>query len=343
MNSRQAQLAGMMLVLVAGAPGVLAQEAPRYVWKDGGWQEVAPAEPGTPAGDLAAVRALQARGEHGDVVDAAEAFCKAHPDSPLREEALNLAGQAEFDRGRYYQAYERYERQITEFPNGKLLDRALAREVAIAEKFLAGEKRIALKVLRLPAQDEALDILLGVAEHAPGSQRAQQALLRIADYHFQQEDWSRAAEAYDHFLATYPKSDRAAYAMLQAAHAAYRAYEGPAFDETPLIEAEQRYRTVLAEHEQAARREGVEGILEQITALRAEKLYETARFYERVDKPKAARYAYAELARQYPQTDWGRRGQEAAERLAPSAPQRSDEAGGPEPPAKPDGEDGARE
>ena len=81
-------------------------------------------------------------------------------------------------------------------------------------------------------------------------------------------------------------------------------FEGIPFDETPLIEAQQRFSHMLEAYPAEAERIQARQAMAMVLAARAEQLYETARFYERTDKPSAAEYYYKELVRQYPSSEW---------------------------------------
>ena len=139
----------------------------QYEFVNGQWVKSVPPAKGTPAGELAMIRNLIREGRNVAAVSAADKFLKAYPDSPLREEAMMLAGQAEINRDRYFQAYEWYKRQWEEYPNGQYAERTLQREFQIAEAFLKGKKRIVAYILYLPARQDGLDILNRIVEQAP--------------------------------------------------------------------------------------------------------------------------------------------------------------------------------
>jgi len=283
-----------------------AAAAPRgdYVWKDGKWVPAAKPAEGTGAGELVILRGYVEQKERKKAVSAAKRFRKKYPGDPGREEATFLAGQAELDAKRYYQAYEWFEKQIDEHPNGRLLERALTREMAAAEAFLRGEKRIVGKIFRLPARDEGLEILRRIAEHAPGSIIAEKALLRIGEYHAGRGEHAEAAEAYDNYLQLFGKSRRAPEAMLKAARAMLASYKGVPYDETPLIEAEQRFKVIRSQYPATAKKARVETSLERITEIRAQRAWRTARFYARTGRPKAARFYYQQVIDRFPGSRW---------------------------------------
>ncbi len=321
-------------LLIAMAAATTVGEV-KLVRKDGKWVRRAAPAKGTPAGEAALIQQKIDRGKYRSAVKAAKKFLKRYPTSPLREEVLGLAGEAELRRKRYWQAYEWYEQQLIQFPSGEHFEQALEKEMQIAEAFLAGKKRIALRIFHLPARQEGIDILQGVAGHAPSSPHAESALLTIGEYHFNKGDWTLAIEAYEQFLKLLPKSSRAPHAELALAEASLRSYRGPMWEETPLIEAQQRYKAFAKKYPSKARKAQVENILKEIHSSRAEKQYETGRFYIRTDKPRAAAYYFGIVVREYSDTDWSKRAQAKLDKINPPT-KSSDKTGKkPEPTTEP--------
>ena len=269
------------------------------VFRDGRWiREAAPIE-GTAAGELALVRLHVKEGRNRKAIRAAERFLKRYPDDLRGERVLLEAAQAYVNRGRYMKAYDWYERLLDLFPAGEYFERVVEREFEIAEAFLAGKRQWVWGFLPLGAESEALEILTKVAEHAPGSIIAENALLRIADYHFEDRSYARAAEAYDQYLELFAKSARAPHAMLRAAESIYATFRGIAYDDTPLVEADLRMQIFQQSYPQAARAAGVGQTLQTIASLRAEKDYTTSIFYERISRPEAAEFYYRQVVEHY--------------------------------------------
>jgi len=312
-----------ILVLAAVGCGLLAAAtaAPpanpgEFEFKDGKWVPATEPVEGTEQGHLALVRKLIERGEGRSASRAVRRFFKTYPDSQNREEAMLLAGQAELVRERYWQAFEWFEKQLAEYPAGRYYEWALSREFEVAEAFLAGKRRIHFGIFRLRAEGDGLDILLRIAEHAPGTMIAQKAMLRIADHQYEKARFAEAVAAYDEFLEMFPKSPQAQYASLQAARSTQAQFEGPEFDDTPLLEARQRYLNFQQAYPEAAREADVAAILVEITAMRANKLFLTGAFYERTDRPGSAEFYYKLVMRDFPQTEWADRASEALSRMA---------------------------
>ena len=299
--------------LAATAGRALAQE--EYEWKDGNWVRAPAPAKGTPAGECTLIRQYVEKGWNRTAVREADRFVKKYPAEPTVEEVLMLAGRAELAGGRYFQAYEYFEQQLTRFPSGRYFERALQYESEAAEAFLAGKKRIVWGIFYLPAQDDGITILGKIAEHAPGSALAEKSLMRIADYYYQERKYPEAVHAYDRYLEVFARAERASTAMLQAARASLASYRGPEYDDTPLLEARQRYLMFAQRFPLQADRADVPRILEQIRASLAQKAYATADFYERTGRREPAKYYYRLVVEQYPQTEWQARSAAALKRL----------------------------
>lgn len=305
--NRRLYLVPAYLAAVALSVGLLAGRAAgqdNYEWKDGKWVASAKPELGTAEGEVALVREYLEGGQAKKAVKLAKKFRKRYPDSKAYEELCLLAGKAEIARGRYFQGFEWFEKQLDVFPAGRFSMHALEAEYNVAEAFLTGTKRIALGFIKLGATDEGLEILSRIADHAPGTDIAARSLMRIADYHYNKGDWFEAAGAYDAFVSVFPKSRQTPYAALQAARATYASFSGIKFDETPLLDARQRFVQFAETYPAHARKANVAAMVAQIDQAQANKLFETGQFYERTKRPGAAVYYYKLLIQQYPGSSW---------------------------------------
>ena len=127
----------VVLCMLLGLPVGWASSQVEYEFEGGQWiPTTAPAE-GTPEGELAIIRRCVDRGANRSAVNRARNFLKKYPDSPARQEVMMLAGVAEMNRGMYFQAYEWFEKQLAESPDGRYSARSLDCEYAIAGRSLA--------------------------------------------------------------------------------------------------------------------------------------------------------------------------------------------------------------
>jgi outer membrane protein assembly factor BamD (BamD/ComL family) len=306
---------------IAPPAGSARAQDGEMVWDGTQWIPASKGEPGTAGGDLTVIREMVPHEGYRKVIEKAEAFLVNYPDSPACEEAMNLAGQSLLNHGYYYKAWsDWFEPQISRFPNGAFFERALDREYLIADAYLSGRKQRKWKILRLPAKDLGVDILLRVASHAPGTEIAERALLRVADFHFAEQAWDDAIGAYDQFVTANPRSDRRPYAMLQAAKASLLAFKGVSWDESPLLNAAERYRVFVEAYPRLAGNENIPRILQEIRLTQAHKVFETGQFYERTKHPTAAVFYYRKMLQDFPDTSWAQAARERLEVIGPVAP-----------------------
>ncbi len=324
MNTSTLTALGLVVALLAAGPAWADED--EMIWRDGKWVRLAGPVEGTPAGEAAIIRRHVDRKEFSAAVKATRKFVKRYPASDLREEVFFLAGESQMRRGDYWQALKWYEKQLTEFPNRSLSERAVSREMEIARAFLSGKKRKLLKMLPLSAKGEGIAIMERIAERAPSTEHAELALLAVGDYYFDEGDWAAAVDSYDGYLLLFAKSPRVAHAELRAAESLRRSYHGASWDETPLLEAEQRYKRFARKYPLQARKAGVEAIVKEIRSLRAAKLLEIARFYQRTDKPAAARYYLQLLAKEFPDTRSAVKAQPEAPASKPADADKTKEA-----------------
>jgi outer membrane assembly lipoprotein YfiO len=272
-------------------------------------------EIGSPGDSLSAIREKSEAGKHGAVVGAVKKHLKKFPSDATCEEAMLLAGQSELARKRYYKAFEWFDKQVVRYPAGPLFERGLNGEIEAGEALLGGKKRKVWGVFPISARDEGVEILEKVATHAPGTKMAESALLKVAEWYYSEGDWADAVEAYDTFVAVMPRSRHVGQAMLNAAHATYEMYKGSGYDETPLLEAQQRYRAVQEQFPRLAERTGIARTLIEIRSTQAEKVYDCGTFYERTHRPEAAVYYYRRVVLEYPDTYYGQMSRDALVRL----------------------------
>lgn len=220
--------------------------------------------------------------------------------APARDEGLMLVARALYGYGHRIRSFYYLDELLDTYPASPLYGDALRLQYRIADRFLEGYKRRLWGMAILGAEEEGIEMLFRIQNRAPGSPLAEQALLRTADFYYDDGQYDFAADAYGWYLRTYPRSPEVPRVKLRQAFSSLLQFRGIRFDPTPMIDARQQLRDVAANHPELAARENVAVVLERVDNAFAEKLYETADFYRRTREPRAAAYMYQALISTYP-------------------------------------------
>ncbi len=293
-----AGLVGTSVVLAVGQ----ASAQQRHKLEDDQWVQRPAHDPGSPEGELDAIRKLIARGEGKSAKELADTWIEKHDQHPLLPEAYLVRGDANVTRKHFFKSLFDYEFVIREFPGSEQFHTALQREFEIAKVFIGGTNRRLWGMRILPANDEAEEILIRIQERDPGSDLGEQASITLADYYFNKPQMDSAAEAYDLFLINYPRSERREWAMLRLIQANLAKFKGPRFDATGLIDAGQRLKTYRREYPASAERIGVGALLIRIDESLAMRDMIAAGWHEQRKQPLSATYLYQRVIQDHPQS-----------------------------------------
>lgn len=298
---------GVLLCFVASIATIASAQQEQFREREvldpqtGEWANIPAPPEAVPNTTLDEARRLLAEGEYRDAEKLLEDWLEDSYDDPRYFEGVFLLGEARFERNRFYQAYEQYE-EVAEATAGDLFFAALRRELDVALAFLSGEPRIVWGFLRLPAYDEGVEILDRIYERVPGTRLGERALKTRADYFFFRGDMDLAQDEYANLVREYPNGRYTPFAMLRAAESASAAFPGIRFDDSALLNAEERYRQVQAAFPIYAERNQVSARLDAIRTQRAQKDLYIARWYARTEQRDAAIFYYELILSDWPET-----------------------------------------
>src|SRR5690606_33331961 len=160
-------------------------------------------------------------------------------------------------------------------------------------------KLAGVRILR--AADVGEDLLIRVQERLPGSRAAERAGIELADYYFRQREMEMAAIAYDLFLELYPKSEYRLDAMKRLVYATIARFKGPAYDGSPLVDAEVLITRFSRLYPAEARQAGLdEALSTRLDESAANALLQTAQWYINRRETVAGRYTLQRLVREHP-------------------------------------------
>jgi outer membrane assembly lipoprotein YfiO len=286
------------VVLLAG--GVTYGQKRTWEYDNGRWPQVNDATPHA-VSDPVIDEAEQylARGDPKSARQILLAWEHGHKDSPVRDRAIFLIGQSYYQEDDRIVAFYYLDEVMDEYPESQLFFPALEKQYEIAVDFLNGHKRRFFGFPILPAEDEAVEMLYRVQERSPGSNLAEKALLKTADYYYNSSQFDFAGDAYAAFVREYPRSPDVSRARLRQAFSSLAQFSGLRFDATPIIDARAQLVDIENQYPKLADDENVQAVIDQIDSAFAAKLSVTADFYVRTGEPKAAAYYYRFLIDTY--------------------------------------------
>jgi tetratricopeptide (TPR) repeat protein len=205
-----------------------------------------------------------------------------------------------------------------EYPDSANYYPALELQNRIADLYLDGYKRRFMKIPMFTAQEEAIEMLYRIQNRSPGSPLAEKALLRTADYYFDDRQYDFSGDTYAAYIRSYPRSPEVPRARLREAFSNYAQFRGPRFDATPVIDAREQLRSLMATNRQLAEEQNVPSLLEQIDRDLARKLYITGDFYRRTHEPRGAAYTYGYLIKAFPRAPEAAKAKVALASIPPS-------------------------
>lgn len=297
-----------MLGFITWQPSTHAQQT--FNLEDGEWVALPTPDPSSPAGQLAFLQQQLAINLDNDpdskslkqIAEDTEGWIKRYPNHTLQPQAHLLLGDTRATLQDYYNALFDYEYVIRVFPGSDEFFTALEREFEIAKLYLGGMRRKMFGFRWLSARGEAIEILIRIQERAPGTPLAEQASLMLADQYFNTGEMRLAAEAYDLYVANYPRSAQVEYAMLREIRANLARFKGPEFDPTGLLEALQLLGDYETRFPAAAEQANTRALRLRIEDSLARKDFLTARWYERRGQNVSAVWLYERVVREYPTT-----------------------------------------
>ena len=265
--------------------------------------EVPPPPAGTAEGDLHALRLLLDDEQYGAAFRATRTFVKQYGEThALYPDILIARAEAQIGRRDYYKAYKTLQEFLNRFGGFELVEEALRLQFVIAETYLGGTKRKVWGMRIFSGEDVALRILDDIAAGYPDSEYAPLALKIKADYHFRTGEFSLAELDYARLLRNYPNSRYHQFALRRTAEAALSSFGGIAYDDSALIEAEERYHDYRLRYPRVSQTEDVEVILTGISEQRAAKELATGQYYERTQHLGTAIFYYRSVLKHWPNT-----------------------------------------
>jgi outer membrane protein assembly factor BamD len=237
------------------------------------------------------------KGDHPLALKAANRTVNVWPFSDYAPQAQYLIGRCYEAQGQDQKAFKHYQRLIEKYPKLDVSDDVLKRQFEIANRFLGGQWFKLWTYIPLPPDmSKTADMYEQIIKNGPYSVVGPQSQLNVGAAREKQKDYPSAVKAYERAADRYADKDLVASEALYKAGMAYlKQAKTSEYDQTVASKAIATFSDFATLHPDDTR---VPDTQKQIEVLRTEQArgsFQTAEFYEKRNKPKAALIYYNEV------------------------------------------------
>lgn len=229
---------------------------------------------------------------------------KAYPNSEFAPEAQYYVGLCYEKQEQYYEAFLAYQKVIETYPYSERVDRIIAEQYNIGKIFYDGYKSKILGLAVLPSIDKAIEVFSKVVESSPYGKYADSAQYYLGLSHKKMFQYKEAIEAFQKLLDEYPQSTLAEDAKFQIGQCYAQAAPKPGYDQMSTEESISEFKELLETSPQSKKAKEAVVFLDQLKEKKAESIFKTAKFYEKIRKYKSAEIYYKQILDEYPKASW---------------------------------------
>jgi outer membrane assembly lipoprotein YfiO len=240
--------------------------------------------------------------KNADFKRAADEFIrltKHYPDAREAPEAQYYAGRSFEELGKYFFAFENYQKTVENYPYTKRMEEINEREFKIANILQSQESPKLMDLELSLALDRAITIYDKIVENSPFGPYADRSLFEKAACARKLQRYKEAIEAYDRIIKDYPESDLVPEARYQLAYTRYEASLQPEYDQESTEKALREFKQISENTPVPAISEEARKVIDELKEKKAASMMKIARFYEKRGKPQSALIYYKDIVGKY--------------------------------------------
>ena len=231
----------------------------------------------------------------------------AWPGSAVEEDALYFQGESYFFADRYVQANRAFEKLVSDYAGTKHLDLAENRRYAIALYWLQLSDNSSMVAINDPKRPktglakEARRVLHQIRMDDPTGTLADDAAMSLAKAFLKADMNYEAADTLEDLRRNYPGSEYQFDAHMLELQAQLAVYQGPAYDDQPLMKADEILKSIVRTFPQESKNEiaYLEKQAARVQNMIGERELTMAEYYERREEYLAARFHYQKLKEKF--------------------------------------------
>jgi outer membrane protein assembly factor BamD (BamD/ComL family) len=303
--------------------------------------------------DYVKAEALYENGQYAEAEKAFRKICRKYKKSDIREDALFMQAQAAIKQQRLSKANDIYAILLKDYPSTRHLDTVSGDLFMIAKTWLAYPELTKINEVQqvnfeepgrpLPAPEKvdekvpsalvpnvtnkskplfdpegnAVAALRAIWLNDPTGPLADDAIMLTASHYARRGKWVEADRHFDMLREEYPQSPHVQNSFVLGSHVKLMSYEGPAYDDRRLMDAEQLKETTLRLYPNLPEKERIQKELLQIREAEAQRYWDLVQLYERKAKPRSAAVYCHLVLDKYPDSKFAPLARTVLERLGP--------------------------
>jgi outer membrane protein assembly factor BamD (BamD/ComL family) len=237
------------------------------------------------------------------------------PDSKLQQDAMFYLAESEFFDKQYPEAVAAYDELLEEHPNTPHLDKVVQRQFEIAHYWEAHHEYEPHWATTPNMLDEtrplfdtlghALRTYEGIRLNDPTGPMADDSIMASANSYFLRGRYGDADYQYELLRNEYPRSDHQFEAHILGLQCKLRKYQGPDYDDTPLLEAKKLVKQLKVQFVgqlNSVERSRQSDIQAQLNLQLAERDMKIAKYFDDGKHFGSAKFYYSQIVREYPST-----------------------------------------
>ncbi|MFH1878737.1 MAG: outer membrane protein assembly factor BamD [Candidatus Omnitrophota bacterium] len=237
-----------------------------------------------------------------DFPKAAEEFerlTKYYPDSELAPEAQYYAGRSYEESGKYYFAFQNYQKTVEKYPYTGRLEEIIEREYNIANIFQTEDTPKLMELELSISLDRAIEVYKKIVENSPFGPFSDKALYKMAECYRRMRKYTEAVDSYQKLINDYPESSLSPEAKYQMAYTKYEASLDPEYDQESTEDALKEFKQISKNTPVPAIAEEADKVLIELRERKAASTLKVAEFYEKQKKYRSAIIYYNEIASKF--------------------------------------------
>ena len=236
--------------------------------------------------------------DYGIAMKAARRTVKVWPFSDYAPQAQYLFGRCHEAKSQDEQAFKAYQKLLERYLKTENYDEVILRQMAIANRFLAGQWfRAFVYIPMFPSMDKTIKLYEKIIKNGPYSEVAPQAQINIgvANEKKFNSDYPEAARAYERAADRYNDRREGIDALFKAGDTYYKQAKRAEYDQSVASQSIAAFTDFSTLYPDDKRGPEVQQKMDALRVEQARGSYEIARYYERRGKRAAALIYYNEV------------------------------------------------